>query len=462
MSRVIANTATTSGGTSGNSTTVTLDQPLPSTSYNSYRLYALSPAGNVVYRRYKVTNALIAHQMQQFFPYPFAFSFANGAAACMTSAPLCNVFWSASGNPPYNMASIGVVIDPDAGTITTISPTSLVFGGGVVTPPTDVQVFLPVATGALEVFSPSSGYFTGTAALIEGIDRIKVVTCRDWTDASNNANMQIYANELVQALCDVVLEGTTSYLGLATTFLTTGQAVQITGNGYLTGWEGGGISNPQIISGGSGYNGSETLSVSGSGTAGALSHTTTNGVITCVWVSTRGSGYTGAVTVSVSGGGGSGASITLQSEALPVASMDVRFQPGPGGTSYLSTLHLSNRRAKYTCAIYIRPAQRGQMLGGAPLGAGYYAGWGQAAGTLRQAGAAGAAGMMAPDQGALGTDTPDHRGEKDRDAALDARSQKHRKEMEQDRPLEAGPAQQARCLHDAKEARSARPDPQAT
>ena len=313
MSRVIANTATTSGGSSGNSTTVTLDVPLPSTSYNSYRLYALSPAGNVVYRRYKVTNALIAHQMQQFFPYPFAFSFANGAAACMTSAPICNVFWSASGNPPYNMASIGVVIDPDAGTITTISPTSLVFGGGVVTPPTDVQVFLPVATGALEVFSPSSGYFTGTAALIEGIDRIKVVTCRDWTDASNNANMQKYANELVQALCDVVLEGTTSYLGLATTFLTAGHAVQVTGNGYLTGWEGGGISNPQIVAGGSGYDGSETLAVSGSGTAGALSHTTTNGVITCVWVSTRGSGYTGAVTVSVSGGGGSGASITLQS-----------------------------------------------------------------------------------------------------------------------------------------------------
>ena len=426
MSRIIANTATTSGGTSGNSTTVTLDVPLPSTSYNSYRLYALSTAGNVVYRRYQVTNALIAHQMQQYFPYPFAFAFPNAPAACMTSAPICNVFWSASGNPPYNMASIGVVLDPDAGTITTISPTSLVFGGGVVTPPTDVQVFLPVATGALEVFSPSAGYFTGTAALVEGIDRIKVVTCRDWTDSSLSANMQMYANELVQAYCDVVLEGTTSYLGLTTTFLTTGQAVQVTGSTYTTGWEGGGISNPQIVSGGSGYNGSETLAVSGSGTSGALSHTTTNGVITCVWVSTRGSGYTGTVTVNVTGGGGSGASITLQSEALPVASMDVRFQPGSGGTSYVSTLHLSNRRAKYTAEMYIRPPVRGQKLGGAPLGAGYYAGWAQAAGTLGQAGEKAAADMLNPDQGQLGTDRPDQR-EKDRDAALDARSAEHRK-----------------------------------
>jgi hypothetical protein len=380
MARIIANTATTSGGTAGNSTTVTLDQPLPGTNYNSYRLYALSPGGNVVYRRYLVTNPFVAHQMQQYFPYPFAFSFAKNTAAVLTSAPLCNVFWSASGNPPYNMSSIGVVIDPDAGTITTVSPTSLVFGGGVVTPPTDVQIFVPVATGALEVFSPASTYFTGTAALVEGIYRIKVVTCRDWTDYSNTANMQVYANELLQSMCDVVLEGSTSYLGLATAFIGTGQAVQITGSSYVTGWEGGGISNPQIVFGGSGYNGSETLSVSGSGTAGALSHITTNGVITSVWVSTRGSGYTGTVTVSVSGGGGSGASITLQSESLPVASMDVRFQPGPGGTSYVSTMHLSNRRARYTSEIFVRPPERGQKLGGKPFGAGYGAGWGAAVG----------------------------------------------------------------------------------
>ena len=285
-----------------------------------------------------------------------------------------------SGNPPYNMSSVGVVIDPVSGTITTISPTSLVFGGGVVTPPSDVQVFLPVANGSLEVFAPASTYFTGTAALIEGIQRIKVVTCRDWTDYSLNANMQAYANELLQSMCDVVLEGSTSYLGLATAFLSPAQAVQVTGSGYITGWEGGGISNPQIVSGGSGYNGSETLSVSGTGTSGALSHITTNGVITSVWVSTRGSGYTGAVSVSVSGGSGSGASITLQSESLPVASMDVHFQPGPGGTSYVSTLHLSNRRAKYTSEMFVRPRVRGQQLGGAPLGAGYGAGWGRAVG----------------------------------------------------------------------------------
>ena len=398
QARIIANTATTSGGTSGNSTTVTLDTPLPGTNYNSYRLYALSPAGNVVYRRYQVCNQYIAQQMQQYFPYPFAYAFPNAPAAVLTSAPICNVFWSASGNPPYNMSSIGVVIDPDAGTITTISPTSLVFGGGVVTPPTDVQVFLPVANGALEVFSPASTYFTGTAALIEGIYRIKVVTCRDWTDYGQTAYMQMYANELLQSLCDVVLEGSATYLGLATAFLTTGQAVQITGNSYVTGWEGGGIANPQIVSGGSGYSGTMTYTISGSGSGGVLSSIVTNGVITSVWVSTRGSGYTGTVTVSVSGsGGGSGASITLQSESLPVASMDVHFQTGAGGTSYISTLHVSNRRAKYTSELYVRPPVRGQLLGGKPLGDNYYRGMGQAAGRLREFGQAEENMLMPPE-----------------------------------------------------------------
>jgi len=364
QARIIANTATTSGGTSSNSTTVTLDQPLPSTNYNSYRLYALSPGGNVVYRRYRVCNQHIAQQMQQYFPYPFAYAAPTGAAAVMTSAPICMAYWTTTGfGQTYTSGgSIPVIVDPDAGTITTTQPTAL-NNGVIVTPPTDVQVFLPVATGSLEVFSPASTCFTGTSALIEGIYRIKVVTCRDWTDYSNNANMQAYANELLQSMCDVVLEGSTSYLGLATAFLSPAQAVQITGSSYVTGWEGGGISNPQIVSGGSGYNGSETLAVSGSGSGGALSHITTNGVITSVWVSTRGSGYTGAVTVSVSGGSGTGASITLQSESLPVASMDVRFQPGPGGTSYVSTLHLSNRRARYTSEIFVRPAERGATWG---------------------------------------------------------------------------------------------------
>jgi len=293
--RVIANTAMTAGGTS----TLTLDRALPSTAYNAYRLYALSSLGNVVWRRYKVTNSYIAAQMQQFFPYPFAFRNSDGTAAALTTSPVCSVYWSSSGSPPYNQSSIGVQIDPVSGTITTVSPTSLVYGGGVVTPPTDVQVFLPVANGSLQVQSPSAGGYAGTLYTVEGVQRTKTVTVREWRDYSLSANMQAYSDQLFSALCNVVVEGTIGYLGLATTYLAPGQAVSITGSSYTTGYE---------------------------------------------------------------------------SVALPVASIEIQFNPGPGGTSYVSTLHLSNRQARYTGDVFIRSAVTGQQIGGQGWAANAYSG----------------------------------------------------------------------------------------
>src|SRR5271157_1588450 len=291
--RVTANTAMTAGGTSD----LTLDRALPSTAYNGYRLYALSTAGNVVWRRYKVTNSFIAAQMQQFFPYPFAFRNSDGTAATLTTSPVCTVYWSSSGSPPYNQSAIGVQIDPISGTITTVSPTSLVYGGGVVTPPTDVQVFLPVANGSLEVQAPSGGGYGGTLYTVEGISRTKTVTVREWRDYSLNTSMQTYANELFDSIKDVVVEGTILYLGLATTYLAPGQAVSITGNGYTTGYE---------------------------------------------------------------------------SVALPVESVDVQFNAGPGGTACVSTLHLSNRKARYAGEVVVRPAVTGQQIGGEAWAANAY------------------------------------------------------------------------------------------
>jgi hypothetical protein len=293
--RVISNTAMIAGGTA----TLTLDQAMPATTYNSYRLTALSSAGNVVGRRYKVMNPTIAAAMQQYFPYPFAFRNSDGTAATLTSAPVCTVYWSASGSPPYNQATIGVQIDPVAGTITTVSPTSLVFGGGIVTPPSDVQVFVPVATGLLNTTYPLSGY-GGTLYTVEGIQRTKTITVREWVDYSLNTNMALYASELFTSLCDVVLEGTMSYLGLPVTYLTPGQAVSIAGNGFTTGYE----------------------------------------------------------TIANTGG----------NNGIAVASVDVQFQPGPFGTSYISTLHLSNRKQRYTGDVFVRPPIIGQQIGLATAG----------------------------------------------------------------------------------------------
>ena len=276
--RVIGNTAMTAGGTS----TLTLDRALPGTTYTSYYLYALTTAGNVVWRRYSVTNAAVGQAMQQFFPYPFAFRNSNGTAAALTTAPVCTVFNG------LNQASIGVSVDPSSGTITTVSPTSLLFGGGVVTPPTDVQLFVPVANGSLSVSAPAGGGYAGTLHTVEGINRTKTITVREWTDYSQSSYMQSYCNEVFDAMKDVIVEGDARYLGLPTTYLSPGQAISITGSTYTTGWE---------------------------------------------------------------------------SIALPVASVEVEFNAGPGGTTYVTTLSLSNRKQRYSSQVFLRPPARGQAFG---------------------------------------------------------------------------------------------------
>jgi hypothetical protein len=282
--RVTANTALTAGGTS----TLTLDRTLPATTYNAYRIYGQAFRGNIVYRKYKVSNANVAAAMQQFFPYPVAARSSNGLSAALTSTAIGTVFYSASGTPPFDTSSIGIQVDPVGGYIWTEKPTALVFGGGPVTPATDFQVFIPVATGQLTVTSPVGGGYSGTLFSVEGISRTKTVTVRDWRDYSLNSQMQTYANELLDAVKDVVVEGTLTYLGLATAYLAPGQAISIAGNGYTTGYE---------------------------------------------------------------------------SLALPVVAADVQFNPGPDGTSYVTTLRLSNRRARYSGELFTRPAVTGQQFG---------------------------------------------------------------------------------------------------
>ena len=299
---VIANTSTTSGAS-----TLTVSPPLPATTYTSYFLTFSSQSGNVVYRRYIATQSGVGARLQNYFPYPFALKNADGTAATLTSAATGMVLWSATGSAPYQESDFSITVDPESGTISFPRPTCLVYGGGLVTPPSDVRAFVPIALGDLTVHSPSSGY-AGTLYTVEGVSRTKTITLRDWTQFGTNANIQTFCDEQFDSIKDVVVEGSINYLGLATTYLTPGASVSITGNGYTTGWE------------------------------------------------------------------------TLQTSpmpaGLPVASVDVTFNWGGHGSSYITTLHVTNRKQKYTGEIFVRPPTTGQALGGS-FGAGYEEGWGK-------------------------------------------------------------------------------------
>ena len=59
--------------------------------------------------------------------------------------------------------------------------------------------------------------------------------------------------------------------------------------------------------------------------------------------------------------------------AIPVVSVDVVFQTGAAGTSYVTTLQLSNRRTPYDAANFLRPNLQGGWIAGRlsePFGAG--------------------------------------------------------------------------------------------
>lgn len=310
---VIANTATTTG-----SSTLIVSPPLPATTYTAYFITFSNAAGNVVYRRYICTNPGVGAALQNYFPYPFAYKNADGTAAALTSAATGMVLWSAAaGACPFNYtggavnqtgnneSDFSITVDPESGTISFPRPTALVYGGGVVTPPSNVMAFVPIATGDLTLTAPVSGH-AGTLYTVEGIQRTKTITLRDWTQYGTNANIQVFANEQFDSIKDVVVEGSINYLGLATTYLTPGASVSITGYGYTTGFE------------------------------------------------------------------------TLQSSpwpaGLPVSSVEVIFNWGRSGTSYVTTLNLSNRRQRYTGAVFVRPPTTGQAMGG-QLGAGYAEAW---------------------------------------------------------------------------------------
>jgi len=228
QARVIANTSLSAGGTC----TLTLDTPLPNLTYNSYQLFGLGGGASVVWRRYKVTNATYAATLQSQFPYPFAMKNSDGTSATLTSTPTANIYYQGQSAP------MGFAVDPDAGTITLYKPAALVFGGGTIaTPPDDVQAFLAVAVGVLQAFAPSSSTYSGTAHSTYGIQRRKTITLRDWSDYSNQSNMNLYASEYLDAIKDVFIEGTVPYYGELSWALTFGASLNLTGNGYTTGFE---------------------------------------------------------------------------------------------------------------------------------------------------------------------------------------------------------------------------------
>ena len=95
QARVVANTALTAGGTS----TLTLDRAMPSVAYNAYQMWGMAAGASVVYRKYKVSNAAIAAELLNFFPFPVPIATSiTSAGAAPTSTPTGFYTYSQSGS----------------------------------------------------------------------------------------------------------------------------------------------------------------------------------------------------------------------------------------------------------------------------------------------------------------------------------------------------------------------------
>lgn len=239
---IIANTALTPGGTS----TLTLDAPLPSLAYDSYQIFGVGGGAGNVWRKYQITNLDIARRVQPYFPKGVPYRNNANTMATLTTSRAGTVFYSATGLAPFQQISDDIEsVDPDSGAIYFRKPTALVFSSNSTTTvvPSDVEAFLPVNIGVLEVAYPPDvagvPQYGGTAYTELGIERTKTVTLDSWTDFGNYTNMAVFAQELFKSYCDVVIEGEIVYHGLLDAALTPGSYINIAAadSAYVTGWE---------------------------------------------------------------------------------------------------------------------------------------------------------------------------------------------------------------------------------
>ncbi|MHC5536642.1 hypothetical protein ACYOEI_00025 [Singulisphaera rosea] len=241
--RIVSNSPLAPGGNS----TLNLDYPLPLTSYNSYVIYGQASPANQVWRKYKVANEADGTAMQNAFMYPVPFV-TSTSSATLVSSPTAAISYSVSGSPPYTQEPINFTQDPETGTILFYKPTCLVFGGGAtITPASDLQVLLAVATGSLTAVAPpndGSGdptyegtFFTDECGSSASRAKTLTVMVDEWKDPANFANMVNYAQALLDSVKDTVCSGSIVYHGLYEPGLSFGLGICLDGNGFTTGWE---------------------------------------------------------------------------------------------------------------------------------------------------------------------------------------------------------------------------------
>lgn len=249
-SRVVRRITTCASLSPGGTAQVTVDRPIPVTTFATYTIRAIGGSGSIVWRRYQVADSTLRTRLRPRASFPAPLTNANGNAVAMTSTPLVEVLWSSSGSSPWFTSTSGATLDVTTGTFDTEKPvvsyygtrSLLVAGGSAVDGvPANVRAYLPTRTDVLQSVSPAdvSGapQYAGTLATVEGIQRTLWVTVPSWRDPANQSNMDAYSADLLDAHKDTILEGSVPLLRWDARFLTPGQGITLSGSGWTTGFE---------------------------------------------------------------------------------------------------------------------------------------------------------------------------------------------------------------------------------
>ena len=233
--RIISNTALVAGGNS----VLTIDSPLPNTTYDNYTVSGYANNGQVVWTAYKVVNTAMAARFTWQSTYPQAIINAAGTAASLVNSPIAIIQRADGTSFPLSFTW------DTSGNIRFIAPTYVMAGSPTPYPTEnfDIWIYMPVNTDALSVQSPTGGGYAGTANTVEGLQKTLTVTIDQWTDPGQTTQMQAYADVLLKSLQDSVVEGQVVYYGWYAPAPTFGMALSIAGKDgacptYVTGWEG--------------------------------------------------------------------------------------------------------------------------------------------------------------------------------------------------------------------------------
>lgn len=242
---ITASTALTAGGTY----VITWDssQPISHTNYNKYRIVGRSGDLIDVGRLYLIkekhtgvtgTATWVGSHLKRRFPRPVQWANNGKSFPIETAAGL--IQWSRTGAAPYIEWPVPVEIVPSLGAVrftepvftasasppltsTSTYPTTYAMGK-----PVDIRVAVAYNRGNMTATKPSSSW-EGTAYTLLGLEREKVIPMDSWTYFGDQANMELFAQELLDVIKDEVIEGSIIYHGYPTAFdpLTMGYALEI-------------------------------------------------------------------------------------------------------------------------------------------------------------------------------------------------------------------------------------------